>query len=79
MKNSIPSSGKSSPSPQHRAECDCREFHGEECIWPDCEGMRPEAHRKRAMNEHANLQKFKLKFLIVLVILALIIHWVHLL
>jgi len=24
------------PSPQHRAECDCKEFYGGKCIWPEC-------------------------------------------
>lgn len=24
------------PSDQHRAECDCREFYGGECLWPKC-------------------------------------------
>lgn len=28
------------PSAQHRAECDCREFHGKPCIWPKCDGVR---------------------------------------
>lgn len=78
MKNSIPSSNESSgPSPQHRAECDCKEFYGEKCLWPKCGAMRPEEHRKRAMNEYADLQKFKLKFLIVLVVIIIIYHWVH--
>ena len=26
------------PSPQHKAECDCAEFHGGKCQWPACEG-----------------------------------------
>lgn len=28
------------PSAQHRAECDCREFIGEVCIWPQCGSTR---------------------------------------
>jgi hypothetical protein len=32
-----PSTG---PSEQHRAECDCNEFHNGKCIWPMCEVTR---------------------------------------
>lgn len=30
----------SKPSPQHKAECDCAEFHGGACQWPKCAGAK---------------------------------------
>lgn len=34
----LPSHLVGGPSPQHKAECDCAEFHGGKCQWPACEG-----------------------------------------
>lgn len=66
------------PSPQHRAECDCREFYGEACRWPECEGMRPEVFRKRAMEEYAKIQRLKLAVTVGILLLLLARYlWKH--
>lgn len=31
------------PSAQHRAECDCKEFSGQACLWPSCSGTHQHA------------------------------------
>lgn len=34
----IPAHLMGGPSAQHKAECDCAEWYGAKCQWPDCEG-----------------------------------------
>lgn len=35
------------PSAQHKAECDCREFYGQACLWPACGSYEARAERER--------------------------------
>lgn len=50
------------PSPQHRAECDCKEFYGGTCIWPKCEvsvnpdPTLPERKRLQKLLSHAHIE-----------------------
>lgn len=45
------------PSEQHKAECDCKEFGGEQCIWPKCEKSAVQ-HQKRIQKlmAHATIE-----------------------
>lgn len=53
---------KPGPSPQHKAECDCKEFYGDVCIWPKCEvSVNPnpkesENKRIRKLISHATIE-----------------------
>lgn len=61
MKSSTQKSWTSlGPSPQHRAECDCKEFYGDKCIWPKCEVSAIMKHdRIMTLLEHAKLESIE--------------------